>query len=108
MYERAEGYSALTGNDAYTAQTPVGPVYRRISGNADLDAAYARQTGGDMDPSIRAHKGDLHISLNVDGKKMAGVVQKHIWKTNQYVRGPSQFDGTTMITSVDHGIVGAA
>jgi hypothetical protein len=61
------------------------------------------------DPSIHAHAKELHVhtALNVDGKTLARVTQKHIVARNRYVYGPSTFDGAALPSGVDHGMASA-
>ena len=50
----------------------------------------------------------MHVTqLNIDGKKVAQVVQKHIVRRNQYVYGPSSFDGAAIPSGVDRGMASA-
>jgi hypothetical protein len=62
-----------------------------------------------MDPSEKAHAKEIHVhtALHVDGKKLAGVVTKHQFRAQQFTRGPSSFDGTTMVGGVDRGYADA-
>jgi hypothetical protein len=61
------------------------------------------------DPSIHAHAKELtHVTnLNIDGKRVAQVVQKHVVRRNQFVFGPSGYDGAAIPSGVDHGLASA-
>jgi Phage-related minor tail protein len=80
-----------------------------FSAPGGLDAAYHTQSGDDMDPSIHARGKEIHVhtSLIVDGKRLAQNTQKHIVRRNQFVYGPSGYDGAALPSGVDHGMASA-
>ena len=125
-YEKAEHYNSATGIDNSTANTPVGSVYRKLYGGGDSAAKsppvpgtkspWGKPVGDDSvfdsdstDPSQKAHAKELHIHVTsiLDGKKVAQSTQRHIVRRNQYVYGPSGFDGSAMPSGVDHGMAPA-
>jgi hypothetical protein len=106
--------SPLAPSTADKAASSPAPVTSTRRGNAAtydtlMDEAYKNQKGDDMDPSTHAHAKEhvTNVTLNVDGKKVAQVVQKHIVRRNQYVFGPSGYDGAAMPSGVDHGMAAA-
>jgi hypothetical protein len=49
------------------------------------------------------HSAIHHVTINLDGKRVATAVQKTIVDSNQQVRGPSNYDGRSIPTPVDSG-----
>jgi hypothetical protein len=49
---------------------------------------------------------NLTTNLSVDGRTLASVVEKYIVAGNQFIKGPSAFDGRAMPEPIDHGLQG--
>jgi hypothetical protein len=96
----------LTNADSAASSPPAGAVHVIFDAPGGLDASYKAQQGDDMDPSVHAHGKEIHthVALHVDGKRVAQVVQKHVVRRNQFVYGPSGYDGSAMPSGVDHGL----
>jgi hypothetical protein len=88
MYERAEGFNGETDN--YTNYTPVDSVYNTISAKV-------------LRMPEHPHSAVHHVTINIDGKRVATAVQKSIVDSNTQVRGPSNYDGRSIPTPVDSG-----